>query len=815
MGKIDNFHRVQRTSDLAASKSIDFTHTPIPGLSFGRVKSADPREPEGKQPAKPEATGHKTVSVLMSTYAGEKPEHLEQSLESVFAQTLPPNQLVLVIDGPIPQDQRLVIRRYEADPRIATITIVNLPDNGGLAKAMNAGLLACTGDYIARMDSDDICLPDRLKLQSTYLAAHPDIDLVSSWAEEFFPDSQPSKVKVSPVNHEHVSQALRWRNVIIHPTIMVKATALRAMDCYRSRFAYLEDYDLFMRLVQSGYKIHVLPKILLKVRTGLDLYGRRGGLRYCLTEMSFRFECWKRGFLNTREFLTTTGLYMLFRMLSGPMRQYAYSIARTGLSGPQSHNDNTVPTPWLQSDHWREWARPRWIATQAWAMDLLGLVEIHAPKNRYTRFVTGFSIVMLCVALAWPMLPRRYAATSSVILHQTEQEDAQVGLRQGILDDGAIQSEIDRLSSPVIISRVINQLGLLEDKSFNRGSLFWSGVEPALLMETMRDRISVVRERRSYTLKVNFWHSDPVYAAKITNALVSTYLEDQIARKQEGIQAQTHRLEERVAQLQTSYQGALEGVRDFMAINGISDRDNGTDLQGQLNSLSNELAQARARSIETQVRAEALGQMQWAGTLLNAPEVVASQQVQRARDMLAVVYAKPAALATETSSIKSTIEDEAIRIISTAEHEAKTWQTRKERLQNEIETVRSEMVTRRINEMRLDELRRTALSNENSLNETLAKLNNQLGRTRAMQPDADIVAVADEPLKPASPNGWMAMLGTLFVASAAGGFAAVRPRAFVRSLRRTAEALRKGAKSLNLDPAQPPAPGHTSRDQSA
>ncbi len=815
MGKIDNFHRVQRTSDLAASKSIDFTHTPIPGLSFGRVKSADPREPEGKQPAKPEATGHKTVSVLMSTYAGEKPEHLEQSLESVFAQTLPPNQLVLVIDGPIPQDQRLVIRRYEADPRIATITIVNLPDNGGLAKAMNAGLLACTGDYIARMDSDDICLPDRLKLQSTYLAAHPDIDLVSSWAEEFFPDSQPSKVKVSPVNHEHVSQALRWRNVIIHPTIMVKATALRAMDGYRSRFAYLEDYDLFMRLVQSGYKIHVLPKILLKVRTGLDLYGRRGGLRYCLTEMSFRFECWKRGFLNTREFLTTTGLYMLFRMLSGPMRQYAYSIARTGLSGPQSHNDNTVPTPWLQSDHWREWARPRWIATQAWAMDLLGLVEIHAPKNRYTRFVTGFSIVMLCVALAWPMLPRRYAATSSVILHQTEQEDAQVGLRQGILDDGAIQSEIDRLSSPVIISRVINQLGLLEDKSFNRGSLFWSGVEPALLMETMRDRISVVRERRSYTLKVNFWHSDPVYAAKITNTLVSTYLEDQIARKQEGIQAQTRRLEERVAQLQTSYQSAQTGVRDFMAANGISDRADGSDLQGQLNSLSTELAQARARSIESQVRAEALGQMQWAGTLMNAPEVVASQQVQRARDMLAVVYAKPAALVTETNSLKSSIEDEAVRIINTAEQEAKTWQTRKERLQNEIETVRSEMVTRRINEMRLDELRRTAQSNESSLNETLAKLNNQLGRTRAVQPDADIVAMADEPLKPASPNGWMALLGTLVVASAAGGFAAMRPRAFVRSLRRTVTALRTGAKALNPGGAVSPANSRTSREQTA
>ena len=789
MGKIEHFHNLQNSQILASSPDTDF-------------KSGD-------------VAARRRISILMSTYAAEKADHLSQSLESVFAQTLPPDQLVLVLDGPIPHDQREVIRRYQGDPRIATVTLVNLPDNGGLAKAMNAGLLACTGDYIARMDSDDICLPDRLKLQADYLSNHPDIDMVSSWAEEFFPDDTPSKVKVSPVNHEHVSQALRWRNVIIHPTIMVKAAALRALDGYRSRFAYLEDYDLFMRLVQSGYKIHVLPKILLKVRTGLDLYGRRGGLNYCLTEMAFRLECWKRGFLKTREFLSTTALYMVFRMLSSPMRQYAYSIARTGLSGPQSRRNADRPSPWLQTDHWREWITPHLETTQARAQDLLAFAETKATKNRYTRFASGFGIVMLCVLLAWPILPRRYATSSSVILHQTEQEDAQVGLRQGILDDGAIQSEIDRLSSPVIVNRVIHQLGLLEDKSFNHGGLFWTKAEPALLMDALRERISVVRERRSYTLKVNFWHSDPVYAAKITNALVSAYLEDQIARKQDGIRAQTRRLEERVAQLKASHQTAQDAVRDFMAFNGISDRADGSDLQDQLNSLSNELAQARARSIESQVRAEALGQMQWAGTLLNAPEVVSSQQVQRARDMLAVVYAKPAALATETNSLKSTIEDEAVRIISTAEHEAKIWLTRRERLQNEIETVRSEMVTRRINEMRLDELRRTAQSDETSLNEALAKLNNQLGRTRAVQPDADLVAVAEEPLKPASPNGWMALLGSLFVASASGGFAALRPRAFVRALRRTVSTLRKGTNALNAGTKPDTSAGHTSREQTA
>lgn len=727
------------------------------------------------------------ISILMSTYAPEKAEYLAQSLESLYAQHLAPHQLVLVIDGAIPHEQRLVIQRYQQDPRIAALTLVNLPENGGLAKAMNAGLMACTGDYIARMDSDDIAMPDRLELQARYLDTHPEIDLVSSWAEEFFPDQQPSTIKVSPVNHEHVVDALRWRNIIVHPTIMVRAKVLRALEGYRSRFAFLEDYDLFTRLVQAGYKIHVLPKILIRVRSGQALYGRRGGLAYALNDMAFRFDCWKRGFLKTHQFLTTTGLYMIFRLLSGSLRHYAYAFARTGAG----RDAGPPPTSAPLLTRLNNWARQSGVALAASWQEGLGRIEHFARQSRSRRFITGFGIVMLCVALAWPVLPRRYASTSTIILHQTEQDDMQGGLRQGMLDDGAIQSEIDRLSSPLIVGRVINQLGLLTDKGFNHGGLFWRQAEPLAMMDMVRERITVVRERRSYTLKIGFWHRDPIYAATITNALIAAYLDDQIIRKQDAIQAQTRRLEERVAQLETSTKNSHEAVRDFMAMHGISDRADGSDLQGQLNSLSTELAQARARSIDAQVRADALTHMQWAGTLLNAPEVVASQQVQRARDMLAVIHAKPAALNTETLSLRSTIEDEALRIISTAEHEAKIWQTRKERLQNEIETVRAEMVSRRINEMHLDDLRRIAKIDETSLSEALTKLNAQRGRTRSVLADADIVAIADEPLKPATPNGWMSLLGSLLVASASGGFAALRPRSFLRILRRAGTSLGK------------------------
>ena len=270
-----------------------------------------------------------TVSALISTHAGEKASNLAQSLESVFAQTRPPEQIVLVIDGPIPPAQEQVIRSYCGDQRVADMTVLYLPEKGGLAAAMNAGLKACVGAYIMRMDSDDICAPDRLEIQMRYALANPDVDIVSSWSEEFFEDDGSSQIKVSPVAHEHITAALRWRNVLVHPTILARSSALRDVDGYRSKFGMLEDYDLFVRLALNGCRFHVIPKTLVRVRSSLEQRSRRGGWRYGLNEMAFRWECKRFGFLRLHQFIATTSLYVVFRLTSGAMRKRIYAMARS------------------------------------------------------------------------------------------------------------------------------------------------------------------------------------------------------------------------------------------------------------------------------------------------------------------------------------------------------------------------------------------------------------------------------------------------------------------------------------------------------
>ena len=267
------------------------------------------------------------VSVLMSTHAGEKATNLEACLTSLNAQTHRPDEIVLVVDGPVDVAQDATIADFSRSEYVPLV-VVRLPTNGGLARAMNEGSAHCTGPFIMRMDSDDLCLPDRLALQLGYAEAHPDIDVLSSWCEEFFEDGAPSRLKVSPCDHDSIGRALRWRNVLVHPTILIRSEILRAVGGYRPDYGKLEDYDLFVRLMMAGAKFHVLPKILVRVRSSTAQSGRRGGLRYITCEVRFRIECFRKGFLSLREFVLVTTLYTVFRLVSGSARQRLYRLAR-------------------------------------------------------------------------------------------------------------------------------------------------------------------------------------------------------------------------------------------------------------------------------------------------------------------------------------------------------------------------------------------------------------------------------------------------------------------------------------------------------
>ena len=121
-------------------------------------------------------------SVLMSLYAREQPEYLRQCLASLAAQTLPPNEIVLVYDGGLPESLETVVTSFSAS---LPLKIVRLPQNVGLGRALNAGLEACAHEWVCRMDTDDICHPERFERQLAFVASQPQIGVCGSQIDEF------------------------------------------------------------------------------------------------------------------------------------------------------------------------------------------------------------------------------------------------------------------------------------------------------------------------------------------------------------------------------------------------------------------------------------------------------------------------------------------------------------------------------------------------------------------------------------------------------------------------------------------------------
>jgi len=190
------------------------------------------------------------------------------------------------------------------------VTLIRLPASGGLARALNAGMGHCSGKYVMRADSDDLCDPRRLELQLDYFKTHPEVDLVATWCTEFSDDGRAEGLKVFPTEHDELAQALRWRNVVPHASVMIRKETLERIGGYRPDFGMLEDYDLFGRLLASGAKFHAIPKMLSYTRTSIEQRQRRDGLRYCWNEIRFRLSCFRLGFLNMGELVITASLIL-------------------------------------------------------------------------------------------------------------------------------------------------------------------------------------------------------------------------------------------------------------------------------------------------------------------------------------------------------------------------------------------------------------------------------------------------------------------------------------------------------------------------
>lgn len=203
-----------------------------------------------------------TLSVLLSVYANESPIYLQQCLNSFITQHRPADQIVLVEDGPLPNELDQVISAFLP---LLPLKRVKLDVNSGLAVALNAGLMECTGDYVARMDTDDILLPERFLVQLGYMQLHPHVDLVGSFATEINEKGMEGNLRRMPTEHGTIFSSL-WSNPFIHPAVMFKREKMLSIGGYDANLRRRQDYELWFRCAKNGFRFANIPQSLILYR---------------------------------------------------------------------------------------------------------------------------------------------------------------------------------------------------------------------------------------------------------------------------------------------------------------------------------------------------------------------------------------------------------------------------------------------------------------------------------------------------------------------------------------------------------------------
>jgi exopolysaccharide biosynthesis polyprenyl glycosylphosphotransferase len=264
-----------------------------------------------------------SFSVLLSVYAKENPQYLDEALRSIWdRQTLKPGQIVLVKDGPLTEDLENCINNWKQKIN-EILSIVELPENVGLGMALNSGLQQCRFELVARMDTDDVSLPNRFEKQVAFMESNPDIAASSAVLEEW--DDSFSKymgVRTLPLKPEEQKKFAKYRCPLSHPVSIFRKSIVLSVGGYPV-FRRAQDYPLWSVLLVRGYKLANLPDVLYKQRAGTNLMNRRGFAHFKDELKLFKYQR-NIKFLNGYEYLRNIIIRLLIRLFPVFVKKFFY-----------------------------------------------------------------------------------------------------------------------------------------------------------------------------------------------------------------------------------------------------------------------------------------------------------------------------------------------------------------------------------------------------------------------------------------------------------------------------------------------------------
>lgn len=260
-----------------------------------------------------EQTPRIPFSVAMSVYKNDTPRQLREALSSTCEQSCPPSEIFLVVDGPIGEDLNAVILEFEE--KYPIFTVHRLETNHGLGYGLKIAVEKCKYDLIIRMDSDDICAPNRFEKQLRAYAEEP-ADVIGGWTLGFVGDLETGNVAAAkrPLTHGELVKIIRKKSPMSHVTVMFRREAVLKAGNYQPLF-YHEDYYLWARMIQAGCTFRNIPEYLVYVRLGENQARRHGGMRYYKAGAFLRKYMLKNKIMSFPSFLKATCLRIVYQLL--------------------------------------------------------------------------------------------------------------------------------------------------------------------------------------------------------------------------------------------------------------------------------------------------------------------------------------------------------------------------------------------------------------------------------------------------------------------------------------------------------------------
>lgn len=241
-------------------------------------------------------------SVLMSVYKNDNSEYVKVAIDSLLNQTLLPSQIVIFEDGKVSKKLDDLLENYSKKHKI--IEIYKREKNLGLGLTLNEGLNYCKYDYVARMDADDYCYPNRFEREIDYILNHPDVDVVGCNIEEY-DEKLKNKLamRVVPEQDEEIKKYMKKRNGINHMTVVYKKESVLQAGSYED-CPFFEDYYLWCKMIKNKCQFYNIQESLMKVRAGSDMTKRRGGKGYSKHIYNFEKKIYKMEFINRFQYFS-------------------------------------------------------------------------------------------------------------------------------------------------------------------------------------------------------------------------------------------------------------------------------------------------------------------------------------------------------------------------------------------------------------------------------------------------------------------------------------------------------------------------------